>query len=132
MNANVKAFLDRVKVDPDLSAKLASMDKDELIVAAKELGFELSDEDFQLPTGEVGDSDLGNVAGGAGLCILLGGAGGHDSADGETYGCACIAYGQGGDGFIGSANCVCFVGGVGNDGQSWFSTHDHCGCPSSK
>ena len=48
-------------------------------------------------------------------CPLAGGGGGEDSDDGNVFGCACVIYGQGGDGRAKDANCRCYVGGAGNE-----------------
>ncbi len=118
MNEKFKAFIEKAQADPDLRAKLPKMSKEEFVATAKEMGFEFSEEDFQPPAGEVSDPELGNVSGG-GLCILFGAGWGTDSHDGNGYGCACVAYGQGGDGSITDGNCWCLVGGMGSDRQNW-------------
>lgn len=33
----------------------------------------------------------------------------------NTYGCACVGYGQGGDGAWDDVNCFCAIGGIGED-----------------
>ena len=122
MSGNLKAFLEAAMADPDLREKLAKMDAGEIVAAARERGFELTEADLAPPAGEVGDEELGNVAGGkdtsqecVSTCPLIGGAYGTDSDDGNTYYCFCIAYGQGGDGGITDTNCFCIFSGLGSD-----------------
>ena len=110
MNESAKAFLEAAKGDPELCEKLAKMSVEDVIAVAKERGVQLTEADFKAPAGEIGDEELGNV---------VGGGGGIDSVDLQTYGCACVAYGQGGDGSITDANCVCAGYSSGKDGQDW-------------
>ncbi len=119
MNEKAKAFIDAAKADPDLRERLPKLGVEELVAEAKAKGFDLTEEDLEPPASEVGDADMDNVVGG-GFCICpgLGGGGGTDSRDGHTYGCACTNYGQGGDGRLNDANCVCVFGGSGNDDGS--------------
>ena len=49
------------------------------------------------------------------LDAVVGGRGGIDAKDGKKYGCACVLYGQGGDGRAKDANCRCYFGGAGSD-----------------
>ncbi len=116
MNENVRAFIEATKADPDLRERLPKLGVEELIAEAKARGFELTEADLKPPAGEMDDAELGNVAGG-GFCFCpgLGGGGGTDSKDGHIYGCGCTNYGQGGDGRLNDANCVCVIGGSGND-----------------
>ena len=122
MNENLKAFFEAVRDDPELCKKLTKMGVEELVATAKERGIELTEADFTPPAGEVGDEELGNVAGGkdtsqecVSTCPLIGGAYGTDSDDGNTYYCFCIAYGQGGGGGITDTNCFCIFSGLGSD-----------------
>lgn len=120
MNEKARAFLEAAKADPELCQRLAKMAVNELVAAAKEKGFELSEADFRSAAGELGDADLANVAGGGGCaCIAGGGGGGTDSYDHKTYGCACVIYGQGGDGRASDANCYCPLSGVGDDSSQY-------------
>ena len=116
MDENVRAFLKAAEADPELRERMTRMDAGQLAATAREMGFELTDADFQPPAGELGENDLGNVAGG-GFCICpaLGGGGGTDDTNGETYGCGCVVYGQGGDGRITDVNCCCLIAGAGTD-----------------
>ncbi len=116
MNESVKAFIDAAKADPDLRERLPKLSVEELIAEAKAKGFELTEADLKPPAGEVGDAELGNVAGG-GFCVCPGpgAGGGTDATDGNTYVCVCTNYGQGGDGRLSDANCMCILGGAGMD-----------------
>ena len=116
MNDKLKAFIEAAQADPGLRGRLTEMGVEELVAAARERGFELSEEDFKPAAGEVSEAELGNVAGGGFCtCKLAGGGGGTDEGDGKTYGCACVAYGQGGDGRSDDANCLCAIAGCGFD-----------------
>ena len=132
MSENLKKFLDLIGSDKELEAKaLACNELGEekgrlaLIELAKECGIELTAADLEKqaePTSrELDDDELDAVAGGAATgdeygfcyCIAAGGGGGDDSNDGNTFGCACVGYGQGGDGRAKDANCICYLGGIG-------------------
>ena len=96
-----------------------------MLALAKECGIELTAADLEKqeePTSrELDDDELDAVAGGAEgddgfcYCIAGGGGGGKDTNDGKVFGCACVAYGQGGDGRASDANCRCYLGGIGGD-----------------
>ena len=47
--------------------------------------------------------------------MFAGAGGGTDSNDYHTYGCACVLYGQGGDGHLNDRNCICGAAGEGYD-----------------
>lgn len=119
VNENVRAFLEMVKADPDLSGRLSEMGAETLAAAARERGFDLSAGDFGLPAGEMSDSELENVAGGSCFCFTGGGGHGQDPQDGDAYFCICAVYGQGGDGRVSDANCCCPVWGGGSGDQQW-------------
>ena len=98
MNENLKAFLEAAKDDPELQGRLSKMALQELIAAAKEKGIELSEEDFRAPTGELGEDELGNAAGGWGLCIAVGGGGGtNGDCKDNNFNCHCPLLGGGTD-----------------------------------
>lgn len=126
MNENVKAFLGTIKDDPELREKLTKMDASEIIAVAKERGIELAEKDFELPTSEVGEAELANVAGGVNgsICPVVGGAFGTDTRDGNQYLCGCVVYGQGGDGSVTDANCACFLAGHGDVDRDWWGWVD--------
>ena len=134
MSENLKKFLDLIGSDKELEAKaLACNELDEekgreaMLALAKERGIELTAADLEKqeePTSrELDDDELDAVAGGVATgdetgfcyCPLAGGGGGEDSDDGNVFGCACVIYGQGGDGRASDANCRCYVGGAGNE-----------------
>lgn len=120
MMENAKKLLEMLSKDKDLAERFAHMDKTEVFAAAKELGIELNEEDLTKPEGTVSDDELASVTGGSGgcYCQIAGGGGGKENKDdNNTYGCACVIYGQGGDGAADSRDCICISGGYG-DGES--------------
>ena len=142
MSENLKKFLDMIANDKDLEAKALACNelgeekgKLAMLELAKECGIELTPADLakeEKPVSrELDDDELDAVAGGAATgdeygfcyCIAAGGGGGEDSDDGNTFGCACVAYGQGGDGRAKDANCRCYFGGVGSDAGTKFGNY---------
>lgn len=131
MKESLKQFIEKVQQDDDLKAKLVDMKdhikgdpqdkavKEEMIAAiiplAKEAGCDLTAEDFAVYEGEISDRELADVAGGSCFCAVAGAGGGTDGSDGNTYGCACVGYGQGGDGRADDTNCLCVFSGIGDD-----------------
>ncbi len=116
MNEKVKAFLEAAQDDPGLRERLPKMSAEEIAAAAKEKGVELTEEDLKPSSDELSEGELKNVAGGGGCgCFGPGGGGGIDEDDGNVYGCACVVYGQGGDGRYNDFNCWCVAGGYGSD-----------------
>lgn len=132
MSENLKKFLDLIGSDKELEAKALACNelgeekgREAMLALAKKCGIELTLADFEKPaepaSRELDDDELDAVAGGANgddgfcYCPLAGGGGGEDSNDGNVFGCACVAYGQGGDGRASDANCRCIFGGVGSD-----------------
>ena len=132
MTNQVKKFIKKINSDQALKAKFQALvqedqkeiDRDAFITEkvlplAKEAGYDLTAEDFKTDdpaSGEISDAELAAVAGGGGCgCSVAGGGGGTDADDSNTYGCACVMYGQGGDGRIEDFNCICALGGVGSD-----------------
>lgn len=122
MTKNGMDFLQKLSQDHALAEKFSTMSKDELLANAKTMGFDLTEADFTSPDKEMSESELAGVAGGQDhephdgkigcFCTLVGGGGGKD--EGETFGCACVAYGQGGHGQIDSFVCACLGGGIGD------------------
>lgn len=122
MTNQVKEFIKKINSDQALKTKFQALvqenqkeiDRDAFIAEkvlplAKEAGYDLTAEDFKTDDpafGEISDTELAAVAGGGG---------GTDADDSNTYGCACVMYGQGGDGRIEDFNCICALGGVGSD-----------------
>ncbi len=124
MNEKAKAFLKAARDDPELSGELSKMTAAELIEAARTRGFELAEDDFKPADGQASDEELANVAGGyCCFCIDAGGGGGRDAKDNNVYGCACVHYGQGGDGRPSDANCVCAFIGHGHENGQWLGSH---------
>ena len=120
MSEKFRAFIEVAKADPELRDRLTSMSVEEFLAAAKARGFDLTEDDLRPPEGELDDDEAANVAGGHCFCVLGGGGGGTDSTDGNTYGCACAGYGQGGDGRASDANCVCAAFGDGWDDSQFY------------
>ena len=113
MTENMKKFLETVSKDAELSKKVGAMNKDELLVLAKELGLALAEEDLVKPAQELADDDLDMVAGGCDAdCVCAVGGGGKKDHDDKT--CACVMAGFGYDN-QGTERCVCAVGGYGGD-----------------
>ena len=127
MSENLKKFLELISTDKALQTKALACNelgeekgKEALIALAKECGIELTEADLEKKaapaSSELDDDELDAVAGGGGCgCAVGGGGGGTDKKDGKTYGCACVLYGQGGDGSFNDANCMCYLGGGGGD-----------------
>ena len=62
----LKAFLDKVKVDTSLQEKLkAASDADGVVAIAKEAGFMISAEDYKNTKVELSEEELEGVAGGS-------------------------------------------------------------------
>ena len=133
MTENLKKFLDAVSKDDALKKKLNALgsDHDEsvsgAISLAKEIGILLSKDDFEVPEGEVSDAELGTVSGGIKVtpkdivdgycfCLAAGGGGGKEEKEHDVFGCACVAYGQGGDAKNDHWLCQCYLGGGGGSG----------------
>lgn len=134
MSENLKKFLELISKDAELKQKVLVCNDMEpadavraSIALAKEAGIELTETDFaqKQADGELGDDELYAVTGGIdeanGLCTcpLAGGGGGVDAKDGNIYGCACVMYGQGGDGRPEDKNCQCIAQGWG-DGEGFY------------
>ena len=133
MTENLKKFLDAVSKDDALKEKLNALgsDHDEsvsgAISLAKAIGILLSKDDFEVPEGEVSDAELETVSGGIKVtpkdivdgycfCLAAGGGGGKEEKEHEVFGCACVAYGQGGDAKNDHWLCQCYLGGGGGSG----------------
>ena len=121
---NFKKFLEIVSKDEALKQKALAfndMEKEDAIrvaiALAKEVGIELTEADFPVKEANnaLADDELDAVVGGNCFCSLAGGGDGTDARDGKTYGCACVGYGQGGDGRASDTNCICVAAGGGND-----------------
>lgn len=122
MTDNAKKLLEILSEDKALAENFSAMSKDELFVAAKALGIPLTENDLAKPGSELSENELSTISGGQDhephdgkigcFCTLVGGGGGKD--EGETFGCACVGYGQGGHGQIDSFVCACLGGGIGD------------------
>ncbi len=127
MTENMKKFLEFAAGNPEVKekAKTRQAEGEEAVKAvtvslAKEYGFDLTDNDFKIPEGELSEQELQDIAGGGQgphtggcYCVLAGGGGGTQT-DGDIYGCACAGYGQGGDGSADDFTCYCVGYGEGN------------------
>lgn len=109
MTENMKKFLEAVSKSEELTAKVGGMGKEELIALAKELGIELTEDDFVQKI-ELDDDELEAVSGGWKKCTCVGAGGGKADEDGKA--CACVA-GGGGETRDGECRCWCIVGGEG-------------------
>ncbi len=93
---------------------------EKVIPQAKEMGFDLSADDFKQEYGELSDAELEKVSGGKCVCNIAGGGGGT-GINGLIYGCACAGYGQGGDGHEYHSRCACLILGIGSDRRQVYS-----------
>ncbi len=100
MTETMKNFLKKVSEDKALAERFSKLDKADLIAAAKELGFELTEADFAQPEGELSEDELAVVSGGA-VCFCFVGGGGKREEDASP--CGCVLFGNGEDQ---SAFCV--------------------------
>ena len=116
MSENLKAFLAKVSADAALVERLKSAkESDDILALAKELGMELTLADIEPESSELSEDELNAVSGGKSggcFCVLAGGGGGKNGRD-DVYGCACVAYGQDGDGSRDDFTCFCALGGEG-------------------
>ena len=117
MTENMKKFLEKVSNDKTLTEKASKLNKAGLIVFARELGFELTEADFEGQEGELEDAELDAVAGGSECACVVGGGG---TAEGDCPACACVVAGFGSDA-EGLCRCACPFGGVGaHRAGSWY------------
>lgn len=118
MTENMKKFLETVSGSEDLARKANAMTRGELLAFAKELGIELTEADFEAPTGKLSDDELENVAGG-GECFCAVGGGGTKNGNNDT--CGCVLYGMGvykKDGKVLDWRCECLAAGNGTEGPA--------------
>lgn len=113
MTNKAKEFLQFITLDEagrEKASKLSGLP--ELLAMAREMGYELSEADFeQSGSGEIDEDELAAVAGG-GECACFAGGGG---TPGEvTKVCACVAVGMGLN-KKGERRCFCFTVGHGGD-----------------
>lgn len=113
MTENAKKFLAQVSQDTELAEKLRSANVEQVIALGKELGFNLTEDDFAQPEGEVSEEELDAVSGGKTCACLVNGGGSKSLSDNI---CACVwgGYGSGefdsGETFL---RCACVVTGGG-------------------
>ena len=111
MTENMKNFLAKVSEDKALIEKFGKLEKAELIVMAKELGFELTETDFVEPEGEISENEMDAVVGGYKRCACFSGGGGKADSEGDV--CACVVGGGGISKVDGEARCACLWAGTG-------------------
>ncbi len=112
MSEKMKTFLEAVSKDQELTKKVNAMtDKADIMATAKELGFELTEADFETQNSEMSEDELNAVAGGGTCACVLGGGGTKDDYDVDQV-CACVITGLGLD-CDGIPRCICEVGGGG-------------------
>lgn len=109
MTENMKKFLELVSQSEELCARVNAADKEALIAMAKELGVELTEEDFTQPSGELDDDELDAVAGGGVCACVVGGGGTADNAKERTCVCVFTGAGETKNGY----RCMCALGGGG-------------------
>ena len=110
MTENMKKFLEAVSKNDELSKKINTMTKEELVALAKELGIELNGDDFAQES-ELEKDELEVVTGGWKDCFCVAGGGGKADEDGKA--CACVAFG-GGQAQDGENRCLCIGAGSGD------------------
>ena len=126
MTESMKTFLAKVSADKALAEKAAKLDKDALIALAKDLGIELTEDDFSAKN-DVSEDELAAIHGGHDQqdwasfnncpgkngvqdCFCAAGGGGKQDENGDI--CACVGYGQG---YRGGSKCICPLAGLGQD-----------------
>ena len=107
MTENMQKFLEAISRNEELHAKASSMDMAALIAAAKALGIELTETDFEPPAGEMSEDELDDVTGGLSCACFVGGGGIAERA------CACVSYGEG-HAPVKDYRCCCAMYGQGN------------------
>lgn len=112
MTENMKCFLEKVSEDKALAEKASKLEKDELIVLAKEMGVNLTEADFVQTESDISEVELTSVTGG-GNCYCVAGGGGTDGE--KDSACACVFAGWGRS-TERHERCVCaMAGGGGSD-----------------
>ena len=112
MTENLKKFLEAVSANKELAEKMSKATKEELIAIAKEMGFELTEADFEKPAVQTLDDDELDAVAGGDPCFCAFGGGGEADANDKT--CACVIAGYGST-KKGDSRCTCAVGGAGSD-----------------
>lgn len=112
MTENMKCFLAKVSEDKALAEKASKLEKNELIVLAKEMGVNLTEADFAQTESDISEGELNSVTGG-GNCYCVAGGGGTDGE--KDSACACVFAGWGRS-TERHERCVCaMAGGGGTD-----------------
>ena len=70
LEAQLKAFLEKVNGDTNLLGKLKAADDDAVVSIAKEAGFSISADDLKNAQSEISEEGLEGVAGGSALLEL--------------------------------------------------------------
>jgi len=113
MTEDMKNFLETVSASRELTEKISTANKEELIAMAKELGIKLTDEDFvKSDVQAMSDDELDAIVGG-GTCLCVMGGGGTSGENHKT--CACVL-GGGGESTSGKCRCCCVLQGTGDLG----------------
>lgn len=110
MTDNLKNFLSKVSQDPELARKMSKLNKEDLIAAAKEQGFALTEADLDNSEGAMSEDELSGVSGGGACYCAVGGGGTKDEND--KHACGCVLMGIGDDNDRPN-NQRCFCGGAG-------------------
>lgn len=114
MTENTKKFIEKISQDVKLAEKLRNATAEQVMALAKELGCDLTEDDFAQPEGEVSEDELGAVAGGKICGCFTAGGGGKSTSDDV---CACFMSGSGlgeydsGEKFL---RCGCVITGGGD------------------
>lgn len=96
MTDHAKKLLQQLSQDKSLSEKFSQLNKDELLAAAKALGYDLTEADFAPANGAMEDDELATVAGGMECNCPVFGVG-YSEDDSDDPNCACY---QGGAGYV--------------------------------
>ncbi len=120
MTERAKDFLKAVSSEEKYSKEVAKFKDfseeefwDFIDSSSKELGMEVTREDFE-QSGELSEDELAGVAGGADVCAcVLAGGGPASDVRGGLAPCGCVIGGSG-EGVSIYARCVCVIGGGGN------------------
>lgn len=110
MTETMKAFLEALSKDEERGKKVReTADNAEILAIAKEMGFSLTEADFEVAEGELSEKELAGVSGG-GDCYCVAGGGG---TEGDWEGvCACVVLGYG-SGYWKQDRCACAGLGIG-------------------
>lgn len=96
MTDNAKKLLQQLSQNKSLSEKFSRLNKDELLAAARELGYDLTEADLSAPESTLSDTELDAVVGGMECSCPVFGIG-YSEDDSDDPNCACY---QGGAGYV--------------------------------